>query len=463
MALPLPLDKVPQEKRDLVQKILNVEAKQSFMASQHGASSKWVQAFRCDTANNILYVPFFFAKTLNIEPVKLEVKRDPLPKITFNGKWIKNENKDQEEAFTTALKHLKENNTVTLNLSTAFGKTIISVGLTSALFEESDSVVVALVNKPLKNNWPKEFAAFTNAGVHVMEAGRALPKKRPHVYVAMASQLSHIPAQDRTDCILIIDEAHKYCTPDNFPELLHVRPKRVIALTATTNRDDDAYQAMWAVSGMSTLVKRIAKIDLWVMHYQTGFIPVYKTNKDGSMNWTSYVDSIHSCETRTQRLFNIILGPLAQKKILIGVYYKRWADYLHSHLKSLSQSVSKFYGNTDTYQDARIVVAVIPKMKEGVDEKSAAINFSGKRIDTVIPWVSMKNELLVEQFFGRGFRDEHPYIIYPVENHNTSRRHWTACKKWFKSRNAKFLEHKEPDIPKSITCYNPITGETVKT
>lgn len=459
MALHLPLDKVPQETRDLINKVLYVEAKAQFLATQHGAASKWIKAFRCDPDKNLLVIPFMITKTLKVEPLKLETKRDALPKLGFGGKLIKDDKKDQQEVYTTAMKHLKEKQTSTLNLSTGYGKTIIAVALVVTLFEETDSIVVALANKPLKNNWSKEFATFTNATVHVMEGGKALPKKRPHVYVAMSSQLEHIPVEHRTNCILIIDEAHKHCTPEWFPELLNIVPKYVIALTATTNRVDDAYQCITSITGPDTLIKRIAKVDLWVMHYQTGYTPQPKFQKNGNMNWTSYVDDIHSCELRTQRLFNIIIGSLTQRKILIGVYYKRWADYLEKHLKSLGQDVSKFYGNNDQYKDARIVVAVIPKMKEGVDEKSAAIDFSGKRIDTVILWVSMLSLLSLEQFVGRGFRDEQPYIIFCTENHKTSQKHWKECRKWFASRNAKFLEHKEPEIPVKTTYI--VNGQTV--
>jgi len=488
MAVVLHLDSLSQEIRTLIQQLLNVTEEMDYMKQNLGGTPKTIQAFVLN--DRLVHLPYYFGNSLGIKtvdvlshkagvvkvesttgPVKFVLpgsenkaisNREPLQPLNFKIAWRKNleEDLDQEEVYHSALKLLKERKTVTLNLTTGYGKTAISVALTCSLFSEADSIIIALRNAPLKNNWPLEFKTFTNATVHVMETATP-PKNRPHVYVAMASQLPNIPLEHRTNCILVIDEAHKFCVPDSFPKLLEVIPKFTIALTATTNRSDKMYQIMEAVTGLETHLKRVQKKNLTVLRYETGFTPTIEKNKMGVTKWDVYVKSCIECKLRTERLAYIASVVMKDKKILIGVYYKMMADKLYDIFKAMGESVSKFYGTSKKYQDARILVAVIPKMREGVDAKSTAINFSGVHIDTVILWVSLKELLALEQFVGRGFRSDNPLVVFCEDKHKISHRHWLACKKWFEERKATFLHHKEPDIPK-LTTYYSITGEKIE-
>jgi hypothetical protein len=219
---------------------------------------------------------------------------------------------------------------------------------------------------------------------------------------------------------------------------------------------------MWNVTGEESLITRKPKKSFYVLRYQTGFKPTLQSNKSGNADWSVYVKSIHDCKIRTDRLVSQILYPLKSKKILIGVLYKNMADRLYEIFRSQGESVSKFYGNMQKYQDARIVIAVIAKMREGVDEKSTAMDFTGRRIDTVIPWVSMKNELTIEQFVGRGFRDERPMVIFPEDDSKIAKRHWGIFKKWAKEKGAEFGEHTEAPVPVpgTYTCHS--TGDKLE-
>lgn len=454
MSRVVPLSSLSADCQKLIQSLLNIKVEKSFTASKYAREDTWMQAFAVfgnrEGGDARVRLPFAFAGILGIPVCPLSESRDSLPAPTTRKfEW----KEGQSQVYKEAIQHLQKYNTVTLNLGTGKGKTVLGSIISCTMFPLADSVIVLVHRLNLLNNWETDFKALTTVTTWIVDDKP--PTQRPHVIISMIDSVEKIPLEWRKKCILLIDEAHRMVSKGRFKHLLEIMPWYVIALTATTNKSDGLYNAMWAVTGKQSLIVREQDKKHIVVRYLTGFECDIPVNNRGMPDWNALVKLCDSNEIRTQRLVSLVLA-LEGQKVLIVVRQKKYGlpDRLRKFFADAGKKVSVFSAGEKKYQDADIIISILGKISDGFDEKSTALDFTGNRISAVVLWNSIRDQLTLEQVIGRGFRSESPMIIFAEDNNKISHRHWLECKKWFVAHGAEIAEQREDPIPKEVVCFN---------
>src|SRR5665811_379160 len=201
------------------------------------ASKLPVKAFYFDQEKDEVIVPYSFYKGLSTDKPN---SNKSFPHVSF--KFIKNLFDQQIQIANDALCQLDEYGTTTLNIYTGSGKTVLGAYLAA---EKELLTLVLYPSSVLGPQWKNTFEEFTDARVWIV--GEDLPANGAHIILCMDTRFDKLP-QEYVDKIgmVIIDEAHEFCTPTRVKCFLGVQPKYIIAATATFERNDGMHQLIQA-------------------------------------------------------------------------------------------------------------------------------------------------------------------------------------------------------------------------
>lgn len=166
--------------------------------------------------------------------IELDDKRKPGARL--NGLMFKGElRKDQKKAVAELAQH----NTGVLHAPTAFGKTVVAIGL---IYHRKVNTLILVHSRHLLDQWKERLTAFLD-GCDVGLIGGG--KRKPTGQVDIATYQSLINRKDNSvDSLLydygqiIIDECHHISAP-NYERLLNeVHAKYILGITATPHRQD---------------------------------------------------------------------------------------------------------------------------------------------------------------------------------------------------------------------------------
>jgi superfamily II DNA or RNA helicase len=380
------------------------------------------------------------------EPV-VESSTYPAVDIAFTGSLYERQVGVVEDAY----KLLIEQRGVTLALYPGFGKTVIAAYLASRL----KLVTCVLVNrKILLAQWKKTFERDTTATVWIVgerqRAGSGRDEKRsqskePNVILCMKSRYKAIENRAAIG-LLIIDEAHTFCTRGAVDCLLSFTPKYVIAETATPERDDGMHEMMTAICGRAAIYKEAEK--KFIVHkIYTGIRPE-RTFKNGTL---CYQDLVKNTLHRDER-DDIIIELIGE--VMNGLYddahgvdnsvlvLTSLVDHVHRLLERCTRaSIPCDYmcGNKSEYTEQPVLIGTIPKIGTGFDQATACQTYRGKPFNVLIIACSMKKLSLIIQTLGRVFRSDWPRVFYLVDDDNVYKRHWKVVEKCVLDRGATII------------------------
>ena len=173
-----------------------------------------------------IYLPYLFASSLfqiipNIDHQFMSTN------LIFTGSLRPTQIEVELEAWT----QLQHFGTTTLGLYPGFGKTILGAKLAS----RTQLLTVILVHREiLTTQWKKTFDDFTNAKDHIWIVGEKNPPLTCTIIICMDTRCDQIPIEIRDKIgLLIIDEAHAFCTPNHVKCLLTFQPKYIVIESAT--------------------------------------------------------------------------------------------------------------------------------------------------------------------------------------------------------------------------------------
>jgi superfamily II DNA or RNA helicase len=154
--------------------------------------------------------------------------------------------KDQLKAVSAITKH----NTGVLHAPTAFGKTVVAIGVIS---KRKVNTLILTHSRQLLEQWQERLVSFlNNAEIGIIGGG----KKKPSGQIDIATYQSLINKKDNTiDPLIqdygqiIIDECHHISAPRFAMVLNEVRAKFVLGLTATPDRQDGHQKIIFMLAG----------------------------------------------------------------------------------------------------------------------------------------------------------------------------------------------------------------------
>lgn len=334
----------------------------------------------------------------------------------------------QQAAVDKAREDLDNYGTTTISMHAGAGKTVTAM----AVFGGYEGVVAFVMHmEPLTVQWYETATNFTNAKVHIFgEKNNKYSLEEANVWIVMEKRIHKLVTMGVADWVrmLVVDEAHHFCTPSRAQALLGFRPEYLMMVTATPIRPDGLHQVMYAFAGTHQII-RPYQVTFDVHRICTGLIPVKEPNANGTLNFAVFTQSLMYNEVRNIYITNLV-EMNRSRKILILTKEKEHVDLLANMIKSRKISVATMRGKDKNYVDKSVLIGTVSKIGCGFDEATFATCYNNKRLDMLIFLATYKNAATIEQSVGRVLRSENPVIIYFNDQDGICDNHWRVFRDW---------------------------------
>jgi len=387
---------------------------------------------------NIPYITA--AKELQIIPN--EDKEFKKINLEFTGKLREHQVSIVDEAF----QQLDMYGATTLALNPGVGKTLIGAVCAS---KYKMLTVVLVTQTILVNQWKKTFENHTTGKVWIV--GEKEPEDY-NVIICMDQRWMKISGEIRKQVgMLIIDEAHLFCTPSRVGCLLAFQPYYIVIETATLERDDELHQMMYAIAGEHG-VYRENTTPFKVYKILTNVKVERKMNKQKKTDFGKLQKDTLLDKRRLDIIYNMVKHH-PHNNILILTKSVEHVNILYENIKK-SESCDFLCGNKKSYHDCRVLVGTSQKIGTGFDQENFCSNYSGKRFDLLILAFSIKKYQQLIQNVGRVLRADNPYVFHFIDDDNIFANHWQKCQKWYHKRKAEIsvfnITDKEIDMKENL-------------
>ncbi len=344
------------------------------------------------------------------------------PELNFTGKLID----EQPEIVDSGLNKLAHERAFTLVASTGKGKTVMGAWFGARL----NCVTCILIDRVhLITSWKTTFNKFTDGTVWIV-GDEDPPEKMPNYIICNNLRVHKIPEHIRVEIsLLIIDEAHKFCTKQRFEQIMIFNPIYIISMTATPNKDDGSFEIINKFSG--TYERRYSsnkRIKVFRVNTPLEYSRVIN-EKTKKLDWSVIDEELHYHPVRNGILLNLILSNL-DRKIMVFSGRVDHVDLVIDALKHFKVKCDKMSRNKKTYSDSNVLIGTSSKIGEGFDEATFCPNFSGIHIDMIIIFNSYRSLIRLEQNIGRS-RADFPTIYHIVDKDSIIYNQWLGLRKFY--------------------------------
>lgn len=375
--------------------------------------------------------------------------------------YCENLREDKIANIRKGVAHLKEHFTTTLKLPPGYGKTILgcalwySLGLRCAVLVDSIHL--------LKQHKQTFLQACPNMADHIWIVGDKKKPEIPLIILCMIGRVQQIDGETlRNVGVLIIDEAHKMCTPTRVKPILYFTPKYLIIETATLGKKDGAHSIVYALAGKHS-IWQLPNRKHRVIIYQTGIEYEVVKNNFGP-NFGDLQKKIASDKEVVKHVIKI-LKDNPHRKFMVMSNSTDHVEKLSAAAEKAGLEQDTMYGSKKDYSNSFVLFGTISKIGTGFDEATFCQDFAGVKSNTLILLTSMKANIpnreippetdlttvftdgeiaeiaLWEQIRGRVMRSDDPCVIYFSFNHPTVKKHIRGIKPWIKLTNGEIIEH----------------------
>ena len=326
-------------------------------------------------------------------------------KFTFNGEL----KPEQKEAREDVVKYLNKQGSTILSCGVGFGKTITAINIASKIKMRTLVVVNRLL---LLDQWKESVEKFTNnCHCYIINPSKKL-KEDGDIYVVNVQNISKLNKDFlNTFGYVIVDELHLIITENGIKNLLHLKPKYLLGLSATPYRNDYMGKGIQHFFGDKTVHKKLNKKHL-VYKVNTKFTPEVDFQFNGKINWNSVLNSQAYDTQRNEKIIKIIKH-FPEKHFLILVKRIDQGKYLLNRLEKEGIVADSLLGKQKYKQtDNKVLVGTTSKCGTG---------FDAPKLDSLI--LAADIEAYFIQQLGRCFRraDNNPVIFDLVDDNNVLR------------------------------------------
>jgi len=379
------------------------------------------------TTPGVTRIPYFFSKCffgkdLNSENTYPNIYDNPNGK--FSGKLLDR----QKEPFKKALEYLKGQRTVTIALYPGFGKTFMGVML-AWYMNKKCCVLVHRENIGLQ--WVKTFKRYFQGLDEEIWFVNDKPPEKCRIMVSMDGRTDKIPDNWKEDVgLLIIDEAHCFCSKGKVKPMLSFQPKYVIAETATPEKDNGMERMIQMICGKH-YIQKISEKPYYFFVVHTGL--EYEIEGGGNV-YQDLVEAQVGSEERNEMILQILQENPERKAIV--------ASSRVGHCKKIAEGLverglesSQLHSTIKNYQPKNILIGTGSKMGVGFDEANFCDDFDGRPSDLLIMTYTFASWAPFEQVRGRGMRTDNPHVVVFHDSHPITRKHLTKMRRWTRETN----------------------------
>lgn len=322
----------------------------------------------------------------------------------------------QQEVETQAVNMLQSNNSLIMSCYTGFGKTITSISIACKLQLKTLIVVTRVL---LMTQWKEALEKVCKGCVAEIITSAS---KNDFVVCDFGIINAQTICKMDVGCLqsfgtIIIDESHLVLSLKTFTSLLFLTPKYLLALSATSYRNDEL-NVLFPIFFGTKMLKRDLFRKHTVMVVKTGFKPEIKNNVFGKIDWNVVLESQASSIERNTLIVNIV-KKFPTKNFLILVKRIKQGEWLAEALKE--EKVSTLFGSNQKYdENCRILIGTNSKIGTG---------FDFDKLDTLILGADVVDYYI--QFIGRIMRrvDTDPWIFDLVDDNPIMKSHFVKRKK----------------------------------
>lgn len=255
----------------------------------------------------------------------------------------------------------------------------------------------------------------------------------PPFIICMDERFNKIP-QEFIDAVgmVIIDEAHMFCTPSQVECLLRCQPRFIVAESATLERDDGMHSMVQSIVGLHG-VFMISQTPYDFICVNTQVTVEMVKNRFGN-NYDQLCKNLAASQQRNLMMVDIVKSN-PHRKFIILTKLTDHVELLEKYFTAAGIQSGTLYGNKNTYSDSRVLIGTMPKMGTGFDEENACEGFGGEKSNVLILAHSVKKWQQYEQFRGRVMRCLAPTIIWLNDPNSTTKRHMEELRPWILKTN----------------------------
>ncbi len=284
-----------------------------------------------------------------------------------------------------------------------YGKTIIIAFIIAYLKQKS----IVIVPSTSLSTQTVDTLRKRLPDLKVMEVG--VDKKFPEeadVVVCFIGRLRVTPDIIKLYRTVVFDEVHLLTSPQSIPALLSVRPRHLLAVTATEGDRKEMTELFVGKCEIQSLSDK-----KWSIAF-----PKVRSNLKGDYSsvegYTAAMGDLSKSTTFTNtiaKMTRYFHG--LDKRVIIITMRREMSTALADLLKGLKVSILS--PETPTCENSDVIIGTHKYVGTGFDLANYIKDFDGKCASVAIFLGSIKNETLMYQTSGRSFRSEHPVAIYP--------------------------------------------------
>lgn len=281
----------------------------------------------------------------------------------------------------------------------------------------------------VKSQWPDEYAKFSGGSIKVQYL-KGTKKMDPDadVYIIGIKKVLNIPSNDLSLIgTVIVDEAHISTVTAFTQSLLKFRPRYLIGLSATYDRNDGLHKLLYPYYGSSdNFIIRKEKKEFKVFKVQTPYEPNIKyVRKNGQriVDWVTVIKSIEENPLRWQNVVDVIIQ-YPNEKIIVLCNRQAQAKGIYNLCIKYEEDAVLLIGPTKVWDKSKRITVTSFK-KGGVGLNMPDLTFAIIASDTSD----------VRQYEGR-IRTTNNIIYHFVDHYEAFEKHYKACEKWYIEKGA---------------------------
>ncbi len=335
--------------------------------------------------------------------------------------------RDQDVIVAQALPQLYKNGFVFLALQTGMGKTSLSIYLSIVLGLKT--VILSHLNI-IKEQWAEEYNHFTGNTIKIQFLNKPNIKLDldADVYIVGIHKAMSANLNEFIDIgTVIIDEAHIATIAAFTQTLFKFRPRYLIGLSATPDRNDGLHSLFnFYFGSCDDFIIRKEKKPFTVYKVETDFKPTIdykKVQGRQTVNWNTVVQSIEENPKRWQLIVDIVMNN-PNNNIMILCNRKIQSNGIYNLLIENNQDAELFIESKKTCnKNVRIIVSSF---------KKAGTGFNNERLDFLIISSDTKD---ARQYEGR-IRKQNSILYHIVDDYRSLHNHYKECEKFYVEKGA---------------------------